>query len=56
MIGSYHHTQPSLIDCFQVNKMLHLEEMHIKNLKVRTLAMATLLMDNLPSLKRASNW
>jgi len=41
---------------FQVNKMLLLEEMHIKNLKVRSLAMATLLLDNLPSLKRASNW
>ena len=36
--------------------MLLLEEMHIKNLKVRSLAMATLLLDNLPSLKRASNW
>jgi len=41
---------------FQVNKMVHLEEMHIKNLKVRSLGMATLLLDNLPSLKRASNW
>merc|ERR1719209_270559 len=41
---------------FQVNKMIHLEEMHIRNLKVRSLAMATLLLDNLPSLKKASNW
>jgi len=41
---------------FQVNKMLHLEEMHIRNLKVRSLAMATLLLDNLQSLKKASNW
>ena len=40
----------------QVNKMIHLEEMHIRNLKVRSLAMATLLLDNLPSLKKASNW
>ena len=36
--------------------MVHLEEMHIRNLKVRSLAMATLLLDNLPSLKKASNW
>ena len=36
--------------------MVHLEELHIKNMKVRTLAMATLLLDNLPSLKKASNW
>ena len=36
--------------------MIHLEEMHIRNLKVRSLAMATLLLDNLPSLKKASNW
>jgi len=41
---------------FQVNKMICLEEMHIRNLKVRSLAMATLLLDNLPNLKKASNW
>merc|ERR1712066_276330 len=41
---------------FQVNKMVNLEEMHIKNLKIRSLAMATLLLDNLPKLKKASNW
>merc|ERR1719481_2384626 len=41
---------------FQVNKMVNLEEMHIRNLKVRSLAMATLLLDNLPKLKKASNW
>jgi len=41
---------------FQVNKMTCLEEMHIRNLKVRSLAMATLLLDNLPNLKKASNW
>ena len=40
----------------QVNKMICLEEMHIRNLKVRSLAMATLLLDNLPNLKKASNW
>ena len=36
--------------------MVHLEELHIKNMKVRTLAMATMLLDNLPSLKKSSNW
>ena len=36
--------------------MTCLEEMHIRNLKVRSLAMATLLLDNLPNLKKASNW
>jgi len=41
---------------FQVNKMLHLEELHIKNLKIRSLAMGISLLDNLPSLKKASNW
>lgn len=41
---------------FQVNKMVWLEEMHIRNLKVRSLDMATLLLDNLPNLKKASNW
>jgi len=41
---------------FQVNKMVHLEELHIKNLKIRTLAMGTFLLDNLPSLKKASIW
>jgi len=41
---------------FQVNKMLHLEELHIKNLKIRSLEMGVLLLDNLPSLKKASNW
>ena len=40
----------------QVNKMVHLEELHIKNLKIRTLAMGTFLLDNLPSLKKASIW
>jgi len=41
---------------FQVNKMLHLEELHIKNLKIRSLEMGVFLLDNLPSLKKASNW
>lgn len=41
---------------FQVNKMSHLEELHIKNLKIRTLAMGIFLLDNLPNLKKASNW
>eukprot|EP00088_Acartia_fossae_P045155 TRINITY_DN4838_c0_g2_i2.p1 TRINITY_DN4838_c0_g2~~TRINITY_DN4838_c0_g2_i2.p1 ORF type:complete len:1164 (-),score=256.22 TRINITY_DN4838_c0_g2_i2:454-3480(-) len=41
---------------FQVNKMTHLEELHIKNLKIRTLAMGIFLLDNLPNLKKASNW
>ena len=45
-----------LMVCLQVNKMICLEEMHIRNLKVRSLAMATLLLDNLPNLKKASNW
>ena len=36
--------------------MIHLEELHIKNLKIRSLAMGLSLLDNLPSLKRASNW
>merc|ERR1719430_484104 len=41
---------------FQVNKMTLLEELHIRSLKVRSLPMATLLLDSLPSLKKASNW
>jgi len=41
---------------FQVNKMMHLEELHIKNLKIRSLAMGIFLLDNLPNLKKASNW
>lgn len=41
---------------FQVNKMSHLEELHIKNLKIRTLNMGIFLLDNLPNLKKASNW
>ena len=41
---------------FQVNKMEHLEEMHIKNLKIRSLQMGQFLLDNLPKLKKASNW
>lgn len=41
---------------FQVNKMVHLEEMHIRSLKIRSLAMAQLLLDSLPNMKKASNW
>jgi len=41
---------------FQVNKMVSLEELHIKNLKIRSLAMGQFLLDNLPNLKKASNW
>lgn len=41
---------------FQVNKMAQLEELHIKNLKIRTLGMGLYLLDNLPNLKKASNW
>ena len=36
--------------------MEHLEEMHIKNLKIRSLQMGQFLLDNLPKLKKASNW
>jgi hypothetical protein len=36
--------------------MTQLEELHIKNLKIRTLGMGLYLLDNLPSLKKASNW
>ena len=45
-----------IFDFLQVNKMIHLEEMHIKNLKIRSLQMGQLLLDNLPNLKKASNW
>ena len=41
---------------FQVNKMAFLEELHIKNLKIRSLHMGLLLLDNLPRLKKASNF
>ena len=41
---------------FQVNKMVNLEEMHIKNLKIRSLQMGQFLLENLPRLKKASNW
>ena len=41
---------------FQVNKMEYLEEMHIKNLKIRSLQMGQFLLENLPRLKKASNW
>jgi hypothetical protein len=41
---------------FQVNKMSSLEQLHIKNLKIRTLNMGIFLLDNLPNLKKASNW
>ena len=41
---------------FQVNKMEYLEEMHIKNLKIRSLQMGQFLLENLPKLKKASNW
>ena len=40
----------------QVNKMAHLEELHIKNLKIRSLHMGLLLLDNLPLLKKASTF
>jgi hypothetical protein len=36
--------------------MVHLEELHIKNLKIRSLGMGLYLLDNLPNLKKASNW
>ena len=41
---------------FQVNKMENLEEMHIKNLKIRSLQMGQFLLENLPRLRKASNW
>jgi len=41
---------------FQVNKMEALEELHIKNLKIKSLQMGKFLLDNLPKLKKASNW
>ena len=41
---------------FQVNKMEYLEEMHIKNLKIRSLQMGQFLLENLPKLRKASNW
>ena len=40
----------------QVNKMAHLEEMHIKNLKIRSLHMGLLLLDHLNQLKKASTF
>ena len=46
-----------LLNCdLKVNKMISLEELHIKNLKIRSLAMGQFLLDNLPNLKKASNW
>ena len=36
--------------------MAFLEELHIKNLKIRSLHMGLLLLDNLPRLKKASNF
>lgn len=36
--------------------MIHLEELHIKNLRIRTVNMGKYLLDNLPSLRRASYW
>ena len=45
-----------LILFFQVNKMAHLEEMHIKNLKIRSLHMGLLLLDHLNQLKKASTF
>ena len=41
---------------FQVNKMEQLEEFHIKNLKIKSFQMGKFLLDNLPKLKKASNW
>ena len=45
-----------IIIFLQVNKMAFLEELHIKNLKIRSLHMGLLLLDNLPRLKKASNF
>ncbi len=36
--------------------MSQLMEFHIRNLRIRSLLMGTFLLDNLPSLRRASNW
>ena len=36
--------------------MENLEEMHIKNLKIRSLQMGQFLLENLPRLRKASNW
>jgi len=45
-----------LLFVLQVNKMAHLEEMHIKNLKIRSLHMGLLLLDHLNQLKKTSTF